>query len=472
MRGNVLDEVKARELEGKLRGSSIEGWKIESLIGHGKSAAVFRASGPSGEAALKIFDDELIAKYGDDTQFSRINRELQLIGKSHPNLVQIFGGGVDPITNNHFIVMEYLDGPNLKQCLGEIPADNIGSLISQLADAAKFLETMDFVHRDIKPENIIILEEYTKLLLLDFGVIRPIAGSTLTDDEGIQVFIGTLQYSSPEFLLREEEDSEDGWRALTFYQIGGVLHDLIMRKALFAEFSHPYARLVNAVQHETPAIQSSEVPHYLVELARCCLLKSWPVRLKLVGWSNFDVPERKEASNNSFKQRVTNRGELIRARAIEADNFSDEDQNIVRRKIQMEALEFLKASARTIRAQNAIVPPLRIISNSPSTDGFGIQFENSPASGLPDQLTVFVALTVTEPSARLIELRACGRLKKYSQADLGGIIFKCVFEGTYDAPTLYAILENCIYDLIDQAQQSPTATGEADNGWLITRESS
>jgi hypothetical protein len=67
------------------------------LIDHGKSAAVFRASGRGGIVAVKIFDDELIARYGDDTQFERINRELQLIGKSHPNLVKILGGGIDAI---------------------------------------------------------------------------------------------------------------------------------------------------------------------------------------------------------------------------------------------------------------------------------------------------------------------------------------------------------------------------------------
>jgi serine/threonine protein kinase len=75
-----------------------------------------------------------------------------------------------------------------------------------------------------------LLDEFKRLVLLDLGVLRPIAGSTLTDANGIQAFVGTLQYSSPEFLLRQEEESLDGWRSLTFYQIGGVLHDLIMRR--------------------------------------------------------------------------------------------------------------------------------------------------------------------------------------------------------------------------------------------------
>jgi serine/threonine-protein kinase RIO1 len=81
-----MDKVKAAELESKLSGHAVGKWTIESLIDHGKSAAVFRAHDPAGTVvALKIFDDELIAKYGDATQFARIERELQLVGRSHIN---------------------------------------------------------------------------------------------------------------------------------------------------------------------------------------------------------------------------------------------------------------------------------------------------------------------------------------------------------------------------------------------------
>jgi eukaryotic-like serine/threonine-protein kinase len=167
-----MDGIKAKELEGVLKGKTIDVWTIGSLVNHGKSAAVFRASSANGPAAIKIFDDELIARYGDDTQFARIERELGLVDRHHPNLVKILGGGFDSITANHFIAMEYLDGPNLKECLAQIPAENIPSLTSQLSSAAQFLETLGYAHRDIKPENIVLLDGYTKLVLLDLGVLR------------------------------------------------------------------------------------------------------------------------------------------------------------------------------------------------------------------------------------------------------------------------------------------------------------
>jgi len=86
---------------------------------------------------------------------------------------------------------------------------------------------------------IILLDGLKRLVLLDFGVLRPIGKPGLTDGTGHRSFIGTLQYSSPEFLLRKEEDSLLGWRAVTIYQIGGVLHDLVIRRPLFADFADP-----------------------------------------------------------------------------------------------------------------------------------------------------------------------------------------------------------------------------------------
>ena len=311
-----MDTVKARDLETQLRGKSIEKWEIKRLIDYGKSAAVFEAS---DSVAIKIFDDDLIKRYGDETQLKRIDRELSLVGKPHPNLVSILSGGVDKITNNHYIVMEYVDGPNMKSCLGEIPMEIVPSLLGQLSEAARFLERQGFAHRDIKPANIILKERYTKLVLLDLGVLRPSAGSDLTDADGIQSFVGTLQYSSPEFLLRTEEDSEEGWRALTFYQMGGVLHDLVMRKPLFAEFAEPYARLVNAVQHVTPEIQSSSVPAKLVNLARLCLIKDPKNRLRHVSWNSFQENFSEPAHCQLFKENVTIKTAILKAKMAESD---------------------------------------------------------------------------------------------------------------------------------------------------------
>jgi eukaryotic-like serine/threonine-protein kinase len=464
-----MDKIKALDLEALLIGKEVGGYRIDSLVNNGKSAAVFRASAGADSAAVKIFDDELIEKYGEKTQLARIERELALVGKEHPNLVKILAGGFDPITKNHFIVMEYLSGLNLKECLIEIPVENIPSLVSQLAAAAKFLEDQGLVHRDIKPENIILLDGFKRLKLLDLGVLRPLAGSDLTDANGIQAFVGTLQYSSPKFLLRKEEDSISGWRALTFYQIGGVLHDLIMRRPLFAEYSDPYARLVNAVQQVIPEIQNSAIPYYLVELARCCLLKNWEMRVELLQWHSFDPPNKSQKSGESAKQRVANRSMLAKAQQGDAPEASTQENEFGKTALVREVRDFLGAAARTIRgAENSVLPPLRILARTPDDSGFGIQLDPAPQLGWHASLTIFVSVEILDLAAKLIAIKVCACLGKYSLGDNLGENPRIIFQGTYDAAALSTVLENCIYDLVDQVQQTQMTTG--DTCWLLPSE--
>ncbi|ATE65611.1 protein kinase domain-containing protein [Rhizorhabdus dicambivorans] len=301
-----MDKIKAALWESNLKGTTVAGCAVEKMIDFGKSAVVFRARRGDELVALKIFDDELIERYGDKTQLARIDRELTLVGKSHPNMVEILDGGFDSGTGNHFIVMQYLPGRSLEKCLQEIPEENVALLIEQLASVCQYLETLSLAHRDIKPANIVILENFTRLVLLDFGVLKPVGEVGLTDSDGIQSFVGTLQYSSPEFLLRDEEDSLEGWRALSLYQIGGVLHDLIMRKPLFHDYVHPYGRLVMAVQNDLPSVTSATLPSYLVDACKAALIKNCHTRLELVSWASFSPPP-KMTAGLAARERVTRR---------------------------------------------------------------------------------------------------------------------------------------------------------------------
>jgi len=233
-----MDNILAARMADEIVGSEVGGWRARRLLGVGKSALVLRGEKSGQEAALKVFDPDLIKKYGESTQLSRIDREKRLIGKSHPNLVRIFDGGKCNVTGYLFVVMEYIPAKDQAQVLTAVPRDRIRPLIAQLALAARFLHEHELAHRDIKPSNIAVSDDFQHLTLLDVGVLRPFGEAGLTDTEG-QHFVGTLQYSSPEFLFRNEKDTPDGWLALAFYQIGAVLHDLIKKKTIFEEFLIP-----------------------------------------------------------------------------------------------------------------------------------------------------------------------------------------------------------------------------------------
>lgn len=442
-----MDEIKAREWEVKFRDRAIEGWTIDSLIDHGKSAAVFKAvSDCSGKlAALKIFDDELIQRYGDETQLKRISRELGLIGKQHPNMVEILGGGFHAESDNHYIIMEYLDGPSLNKCLSKVPDGNIPSLIDQLVSACEFLEANGLAHRDIKPANIVLLEDMSRLVLLDFGVVKPIGEAGLTDVDGQRLFVGTLQYSSPEFLLRDEEDNEGGWHALAIYQVGAVLHDLIMRRPIFDEFVNPYAALVNAVQHEQPNVASEALPSYLVDACRMALVKDPERRLTLVDWDAFRPPVVTSIADDA-RQRIGKR--LLLA---DAQTELTVGEGPASAELLETVVEGLKIELRRIRQANAsIMPPLIVTRGPKRAPVLNIKMSASAEFSLANDLYMEIVVVVIDVESQAVHLQAKAFAGAATTAKPPELL--SIFKGPYSSATISDKIEAAMIVALDQAQ--------------------
>ena len=441
-----MDNLKAQAWETQLKGKDVAGWRVVSLIDNGKSAAVFRAEGLSGTVALKIFDDEIIERYGDKTQLQRIDRELTLVGKKHPNMVGILGGGVDATTGNHFIVMDYLNGPSLQKCLREVPAGNVPKLIEQLASACSFLEGLGLAHRDIKPANIALIDDYERLVLLDFGVLKPIGQPGPTDADGGRIFIGTLQYSSPEFLMREEEDTTEAWRALSFYQIGGVLHDLIMRRPLFHDFVNPYAQLVNAVQYETPSLTSTTLPSYLVDACRMALIKDPLKRRQLVGWHSFSPPPPMNAAE-AARDRVAKRLLLAEAEVPSVSARRDAGAE----DLQESVVSLVKVEVRRIRGANStLMPPLNVGRVPRDSNVLTVTMHEALQLQLPAGLCLEIEIGVIDAAAQVVSLAMAAFAAAQPETSVDGRT--TIFRGAYNPAAIGERIEAAIFTALDRAQ--------------------
>jgi serine/threonine protein kinase len=453
-----MDRAKAELLFEHLRHAELDGWSIESLIDNGKSAAVFLGKKAGTLGAVKVFDTELIERYGDKAQLARIQRELELRGTNHENLVGIYGGGYNEDLNLHYIIMEYLEGPNLKAYLPEVNLEQVPGLLAQLALAAKSLEDKGLVHRDIKPENILILDNGNRLVLLDFGVIRPIAGSDITDPEGIHAFIGTLQYSSPEFLLREEEQDIDGYRALTFYQIGAVLHDMLTGRPLFEQFENPYGKLVNAVQHERPVIVAPEAPAWLVQLAQRCLLKNPVTRLRMVSWGDF--APRGSSPHASSRDRVQERLATVRAQSDDVSAKTGRQAD-AEGKIRENVLSQLKLAAMTARGSVAGLPPLKQARCANDQSCIDLNFPANAQAGFPHGLLIRVAVEVVDAAEGVISCGGYAALPKNVPEDGASGVFERWFIGALDNAALHAAFQEFFFNAIDWCLQiSPGVTDD------------
>jgi serine/threonine protein kinase len=400
-----MDKVRAAQFAKELNGRVCMGWRLGKLVNAGKSAVVLEATKRNAKAAVKFFDPELVEKHGGEIQARRIERERSLIGKSHPNVIQIVDGGFWNTKALFFVVMEFLPWKNLADALKEIPIGRERQIISQVAAGARFLDRLGICHRDIKPENIVIDPDFKTCKLLDLGVIKPHSDRAIPYGPRGGTFLGTLRYSPPEFLLGEVDDSAIGWRAVTFYQLGAVLHDLIMRRPLFAEYENPFGRLVVAVKETKPEIESAAVSPAIVELARDCLVKAASTRLRLVNWKRFEREPSTTDVVAAFQSRINRRvakaesgadASPAPAAGESADRLAEYAENI-RSICKLECIE-----------QSMIFPPIEIhvLPNEISPRRILVSFDPSAAHALMLYWRLEIQITWLDPTEEVVEIVA------------------------------------------------------------------
>ncbi|MCV2492013.1 serine/threonine protein kinase, partial [Geodermatophilus sp. YIM 151500] len=142
----------------QLPGAEIAGYRIESLIGRGGMAVVYRAEDLrlGRKVALKL----LPPQFADNEEFrQRFMRESRLAASlDHPNIVPIYEAG--EAEGQLFIAMRYVVGSDLKGVLadegGRLPLHRTLRLFAQIGDALDTAHRAGLVHRDVKPGNILV----------------------------------------------------------------------------------------------------------------------------------------------------------------------------------------------------------------------------------------------------------------------------------------------------------------------------
>src|SRR5690242_7542651 len=233
MSSNQESDSQDLQIAHRWCGSKGPSWSVSHQLGPGGTARVFEISSPDGLRALKIYDADLSSGQKGGIEQKRIEQQLALKGHDCPFLVQVYEGG--KFEDRFYLLMSRAPGRELQECLPEIPRAKIRGIVDQIARSALFLRSRNLCHRDIKAANIFISDDYNQATLLDISVIRDIydpVGSG-SDRDGQLPVLATARYSPPEYLFRLVEVGPELWHALTIYQLGGLLHDLIMREPLF-----------------------------------------------------------------------------------------------------------------------------------------------------------------------------------------------------------------------------------------------
>ena len=470
-----MNEVVAKKKAYELFGKQINKWTVGKYINCGKTAFVCEADLDDKKYAIKIFetdsfDDRDIAELKE-----RLDRQLQLVGRPHENLIKIFAGGYCSESKYYYLIMEFLDAPSLSKLIKDLPRERIVPLISQIASAARFLEELNLVHRDIKPDNIAVYRDFSKAILLDLGVMRPFEKSEITDSTNSIRFVGTLRYSAPELLLRQEEHTAEGWRAVTFYQLGAVLHDMIMRYPIFEGHTQPYGKLVHAIDLEVPKIYAEDVGPEVIHLAKMCLLKSAELRQKFISWDNFNFPKTHSDKLIKAKTRIQNRRD-ISPEYFDPDTICQEENKRLFDQLNYDLRNILENSIRLICVSNQNFSRLSI-SNYLATREFSfvldVSFSPSEKHLLSRAFKIIITASILDVHAKLVQLQCVGLLSNSSPCSDYKLNLSVFYEGFLDSDHISLKVDEMIHLMFDQAQlkcdSSATITGHTnpDKQWIV-----
>src|SRR5262245_23881489 len=213
--------------------------EILELIGQGGMGAVYKARQPGLNrlVALKI----LPAAVSGDTGFAdRFTREAQLLARlQHPRIVAIHDVGV--AGSLHYLLMEYVDGPNLRQVqrTERLAPEQALRIVPEICEALQYAHDRGVVHRDIKPENV-LLDRDGHVKITDFGIAKMIGpdAETVALTRGVDV-IGTPHYMAPEQIERPLDVDH---RA-DIYSLGVVFYELLTGELPLGRFAAPSQRV-------------------------------------------------------------------------------------------------------------------------------------------------------------------------------------------------------------------------------------
>lgn len=242
-------------------------YELEQKIGEGGMARVYRGRDLrlNRRVAIKV----LHAHHAADISFlQRFHHEAQAAaGLHHPCIVNVYDVGQDE--GIHYIVMEYIDGSDLKSLIlrnGTLPIEHAVAIIEDAAEGLEAAHRLGMIHRDVKPQNIVV-SPTGEVKITDFGIAKS-ALSTAMTETGIT--FGTADYISP-----EQARGQTATPRSDIYSLGVTLYEALTGRLPFTgENSIAVAMQHVSAEPPPPRMYNPQIPPQLEALVLAALSKN------------------------------------------------------------------------------------------------------------------------------------------------------------------------------------------------------
>jgi hypothetical protein len=247
------------------QGDAFGPYVLDRPIDRGAFGRVWRAEDPHGHriVAIKVLSSETA-----DEERARARTDLERLAaaaaRDSRHIVRVLASGHEPAPH---IVMEFIDGTNLRDVLAEkgaLPQEEAMRIALEVADALRALHRVRVVHRDVKPANI-LLDQQGEVRLTDFGIAK-----ILGYDETVtltQQNLLSAPYAAPEVWEGAPNPSSD------LYALGAIVFEMLTGRPPFQGDLMDLFR-----QHRTEEPDMRLLPQHtapsLRELVYLCLRKS------------------------------------------------------------------------------------------------------------------------------------------------------------------------------------------------------